>query len=208
VIENDANGSARAACTAAAIRAAATVGRVERRRLVSAVILDRCADDSGRAGAADRLGDVVGRVAEAVLEIGRNRQVGRRGDRLRVGERLVARELAILPAEDAGSGAARRRQRGEAEVREQHGRAGIEGVGDHEGAGAVVQRAKAGGLVGRGGSHTQDRSRFTVERVTAMARRRRCAASDFPSPGRAPRSSAATAFAPDPSARRSCRSRS
>ena len=58
------------------------------------------------------------------LEVGRDRHLGRRGDRLRMRKRLVARQLAVLSAEDAGGGAARGRQRGEAELRQQRRRAG------------------------------------------------------------------------------------
>ena len=70
-----------------------------------------------------------------------------------MGERLVARQLAVLPAEHAGGGAARRRQRVEAEPLEQLRRAGVERVGDDERTRPGVQRLQARGFLGGGGRH-------------------------------------------------------
>ena len=51
---------------------------VDRLFRIAGVILDRAAGQSGGLGGEDRLGRAVGAVALAALEIGRNRQVGRR----------------------------------------------------------------------------------------------------------------------------------
>jgi hypothetical protein len=90
------------------------------------------------------------------LEVRRDRQIGRRRDFARVRERLVARQLAVLPAEDAGCGAARGRERLEAEPLEQLRRAGVECVGDDERTRSRVQRPQALGFVGGGGGHDGD----------------------------------------------------
>src|SRR5207247_8902289 len=65
-------------------------------------------------------------------------------------QRLVARHLAVAPAEDAGGRAARGRQRLEAEPGEDARRPGIPRVGDHEDARRLVERAEPGGPVALG----------------------------------------------------------
>src|SRR5207249_12328038 len=62
-------------------------------------------------------------------------------------QRRLARHRAVAPTEDTGGGAARRRQRLEAEPREDARRAGVPRVRNHEGARRLVQCAEAGGLV-------------------------------------------------------------
>jgi hypothetical protein len=59
---------------------------------------------------------------------------------------LLARDLAVAPAQHAGRRAARRREALEALLRQQQRRTGIEGVGDDEGTRAVVQRTKTSRL--------------------------------------------------------------
>src|SRR3989475_13268064 len=74
-------------------------------------------------------------------------KVGRLHDGAGVRQRLLACHRAVAPTEDAGGGAARRRQRLEAEPGEDARRAGVPRVWNHEGAGRLMQCAEAGGLV-------------------------------------------------------------
>ena len=69
---------------------------VDGARRVAGRVLDRAADEPRLGGEPDRLRHRFGSVAEAVLEVGRHRQVGRLDDRARVGERL--RRGSPLPA--------------------------------------------------------------------------------------------------------------
>ena len=128
------NGSARAASTAAATRSVAVADVVERLVLVAGGVLDRAAHQPDAGGEADGLRRAVRRVAEALLEIGGHGQVGRLHDGARVRQRLVARHLAVAPAEHAGGGAAGGRQRLEAERGEDARGARVPRVRDHEGA--------------------------------------------------------------------------
>src|SRR5205823_4050047 len=85
----------------------------------------------------------------AVLEIRAHRQRRRLRDLCAVGEELVAADSAgaVDLAERVGEAEARRRERLEAERRQQLRGAGVPGVGDDEYARALVQRAECGGLV-------------------------------------------------------------
>jgi uncharacterized protein YjiS (DUF1127 family) len=85
---------------------------------LAAPVLDRAAGEPGRERAAHGLRDLLRRVAEAVLEVGRDRQRRRRRDLRRMRERLLARDVAVEPAERRGEAAARRRERIEAERRQ------------------------------------------------------------------------------------------
>ena len=88
---------------------------VERLRLVAGRILDRAAGEAHAGRETDRLRGGRRLVGEAVLEVGRDRQVGRFDDGARVREGFVARDRAVAPAERAGVRAARGGERLEAE---------------------------------------------------------------------------------------------
>src|SRR5688572_11718430 len=122
---------------------------VDRVGLVAARVLDRTAHGPGGGGQADRLGDVAGRGTEAVLQVGRDGERARAGDRPHVLDRLVARDLAlrVLAGEREGEPGARRRQRRKAEALEDARRAGVPRIGDDERARRVVQRTEAGGAL-------------------------------------------------------------
>ena len=132
--------SARAVSTSVARPACATARRPRRARRPSPAsrigVARRSPRSSSRRarrparGAASRA-TPPGVGAKHVLEVGRDRQVGRRDDRRRVRERLVARDAAVAPAERRREAAARRGERLEAERREQPRRAGVPRVG-HE----------------------------------------------------------------------------
>jgi hypothetical protein len=126
---------------------------VERPVLVAGRVLDRAADQAGRAGQPHGLGGEARRMAEAVLEIGRDRQLDRVDHGARMRQRLVARDLAVAPSERARAGAARGRQRAKAEPGQHARRAGVPRVGNQEGAGSLVQRPERGGLVALAGGH-------------------------------------------------------
>jgi hypothetical protein len=111
-------------------------------------VLDRCAREPGRTGERDRLGDACGIVGEAVLEIGRDRNVDGLGDRARVGERERAVDgvWSVAQAEREREARARRRERIEAERCEDARASGIPGVGDDERERARVERPEAFGF--------------------------------------------------------------
>ena len=112
---------------------------------VAGRVLDRAADQAAPGRQADRLGAGLGRAAEAVLEVGGNGQVGGADDGLGVGQDRVAAERGRRVAQadresEAGAGGG---EGGEAESRQDAGRAGIPGVGHDEGAWAFVERLEA-----------------------------------------------------------------
>jgi len=96
------------------------------------------------AGEPDRFGGSVRRVAETVLEVGRDGKVGRVGHELRVGQRLVARHaaVAVALAEHERKPRTGRRERLEAETREDARRARVPRVRNDERAGPRVQRSE------------------------------------------------------------------
>ena len=118
----------------------------------AAGILDRAADQPGFRGQADGQRRIFRRIAEAVLQVGRHRQIGGLHDGACMGQRLVARELAVAPAQHAGRGAAGGGQRGEAHLGQKARAAGVPGVGDDEAAFAV-QVAEGFGLGVLSGGH-------------------------------------------------------
>ena len=121
-----------AASAAAAIRATACRGR-RSDRPVASVVLDRAAGEAGLDRQAHRLGDAVGIVGVAVLEIGRERQVGGGGELGRVRQCLVAGDGAVEAPERRREAAARRGQRLKAERAQQPGRAESHGLGSSSG---------------------------------------------------------------------------
>ena len=71
--------------------------------------------------------------AEAVLEIGAHRELGRSGDLASVFERLLARDATVAPAPRVREARTRRRERREAERREDAGGADVPRIRDDEG---------------------------------------------------------------------------
>ena len=126
---------------------------VERRVLVAGGVLDRAADQADGRRLADRLGRRIRRIAEALLEIADHRQVDRFGNGAGIGQRLLTGHLAVALAEHARLGAARGRQRREAETGQQARGAGIPWIGDHERTRRLVQRAQLLHLVGLADAH-------------------------------------------------------
>src|SRR5262245_12015223 len=121
--------------------------------LVAARVLDRAADEPGFACEPDGFGRGAGRVAEAFLEVGRDREIGGDYDGARVGKSLVAGHGAVAPTERSGAGTARGRERREAERREDASRARVPGVGDEEGPRTLVEASEPERLVGHCGGH-------------------------------------------------------
>jgi hypothetical protein len=66
--------------------------RVDRLIVAPAVVLDRGAGKTGGKRQANRLGNPIRILAEAVLEVGRDRKLGRLDDRRGVGKRALAAE--------------------------------------------------------------------------------------------------------------------
>ena len=93
--------------------------------MCAAPILDRAAGEPELACKAHRLGDTCGVLGEAVLEVGRHRQLGCDDERRAVRQRLIAADAVVRPAEAGCAAAARRRERLEAEPREQLGGARV-----------------------------------------------------------------------------------
>ena len=96
----------------------------------------------------DRLGDGLRVVAEAVLEVGADGQVGCRRDLGDVREHLLAPDLVVQHAGGEREARARRRERLEAELREHARRADVPGIRDDECLRARVQRAEGFGFLG------------------------------------------------------------
>ena len=126
-----------------------------RRRLVERIVgpagevLDREPGEPGTDGECGRLRDARGVVGEAVLEIGRHREVGGRHDGGGVRDRLVAGHGAVEATERAGEATARRGQRLEAERRQELRRARIPGVRQQERVRPLVQGTEARHLLHR-----------------------------------------------------------
>ena len=97
------------------------------------------------AGQADGQRGIGRRIAEAVLQVGCHRQIGGLDDGAGMGQRLVARDLAIAPAEHAGRRTAGRGQRREAQASQRARAARVPGVGDDE-TRAAMQARKASAL--------------------------------------------------------------
>ena len=118
-------------------------------------------------GVADGLGRLRGRVGEAFLQIGGDGQVGRLHDAAAMRERFIPRHLAVATPEGAGLSPARGGERLEAERGQDTRRAGVPGVGNHEGARRLVQGAEARGLVLLADGHDGLLVAFTLERPIA-----------------------------------------
>jgi hypothetical protein len=118
---------------------------IDRVVLAAGRILDRAADQPRCRRLPDGFRRFPGRIAETVLEIGADRQVGGADDLARVLHRLLPRDRAVRPPAREGETGARRRQRRETEMGEQTGRPDIPRVGNDEGAG-LVQGAEGSGL--------------------------------------------------------------
>src|SRR5262249_12440698 len=98
----------------------------------------------GRGARGDRRGGVLGRGAVAVLQVNRQGQLGRGGERGDVGPGVVERALSVAPAEAEREAAAGGREGPEAEARQDLGAAGVPGVRDDEGL-ALVEGAEGFG---------------------------------------------------------------
>src|SRR5262245_20104238 len=83
-------------------------------------------------------------------------------------ERLVARNPTVAAPEDAGRGAARGRERLEAERGEDARRAGIPGIRDDERARRLVECPEAGGLLALRRGHFQ---RSSCRAIAACAKK-------------------------------------
>ena len=96
------------------------------------VVLDRAAGQPRLGGEAHGLRDTGRVVGEAVLGVGRNWHVDGGGQRLAVGEHLVAGDVAVEPPQGRREPAAGRGDGREPERGEQAGGAGVPGVGLQE----------------------------------------------------------------------------
>ena len=114
---------------------------------IAGMILDRAAGEPGGLGGEDRLGGAFGAVALALLEIGRDRQVGRRRHFAAVMDHRLEADRAVGQAAREGKAGAGGGERLEAQRGQQLGGADIPRVGDDEGAARLMQRAKCLALV-------------------------------------------------------------
>jgi hypothetical protein len=89
-------------------------------------------------------------VRKTVLQIGVHRQIGRCGNIATIGNPLTARHCAIGPAEHVGETEAGGCHRLQAQRSKQSRGASIPGIGNDEGAGPLMQRAKCYGFIGLG----------------------------------------------------------
>ena len=123
---------------------------VDRARGIAGRIFDRCADETDLGCETDGLRRILGRVSVAVLEIGGDGEMRRVDDRLRIRERIIARDgaVAVAAAEHEGEAGAGGGERVEAEPREDARGAGVPRIGDDERARARVQRLECLRLLG------------------------------------------------------------
>jgi hypothetical protein len=116
------------------------------------VNLRRAAAETGeRAAALAGLRRVIGRIAEAALQVGGHGDTHRLDDQACVFERLVAVDAPIPPPEDAGARATGSGEGGEAQAFQGAGRARVVGIGHHEHARPLVEEAEIREAVTRGG---------------------------------------------------------
>src|SRR5439155_6846988 len=73
--------------------------RVDRLRGIAGCVLDRAAGEARLRGAPDRLRGGFRRIAESLLEIRRHRELRRLRDGAAVGDRLLARHMAVAAPE-------------------------------------------------------------------------------------------------------------
>ena len=111
-------------------------------------VLDRAADRADFGNTADRLRCRLGLGAVAVLQVGRDGEIGRRRQRRDVRGDLVERRAPVRPRQREREAGARRRERLEAERLEHARRARVPRVRDHERL-ARVERPKRLGLLSR-----------------------------------------------------------
>ncbi|MEY9111097.1 hypothetical protein ABH999_007293 [Bradyrhizobium yuanmingense] len=118
---------------------------VDRAIAIAAEILDRAAHRASVCGTPNSFGGASRLMCAAILEVDADGQVGRFHDRACVGEDDLEADAAA--AEHVGDPEARRGQGFEAHRREQLRGAGIPWIGNDEGTGPLVQRAKRSRLV-------------------------------------------------------------
>src|SRR5262249_34546652 len=75
---------------------------IDRLSLIAARTLDRAADEPGSGRQPHRLGDGRGVVTEAILEIGRDREIACGDEEAAMRHRVIARHRAVLAAEREG----------------------------------------------------------------------------------------------------------
>lgn len=107
---------------------------------VACVVLDRASGKAGGLGREDSLRRPLGAVALAALEVGRNRQVGRRGHLAAMVDHGVECHRPVRQSAGKGKAGAGGGQRLEAKGGQQLGRADIPGVGYHESRGMQVAK--------------------------------------------------------------------
>lgn len=112
-------------------------------------ILDRAADEPDACRQRNRFGAGQGIFTKSVLQIGGHGQIGRTDDVAGILQYDVPRESRrrIPSANGKGKAGARRRQRLEAERREDSRRTCIPGIGDYESALTIMQGAECPVLV-------------------------------------------------------------
>ena len=115
------------------------VDRVERLSRPMRGILDRAADQAGPGAHPNRVGDRPGVVAETVLEVGADRQVGRRHDGARVLHHPVTADGVVPLPDREGKSGARGRQGLEPQARQEPRRPRVPGVGQDERPAPLVQ---------------------------------------------------------------------
>jgi hypothetical protein len=130
----------------------------DRRGRIAARVLDRAADETRLCREPDRLGRDFGRVAEALLQVGGDWQVGGVANHPRLGQRLIARDPAVTPAQHAGRRAARGCQCRKPEPGHHPRRAAIPDIGDDECLRGLVQRTELLCLVRLGHGHPESPS--------------------------------------------------
>ena len=126
---------------------------IERPLWIGAEILYRTADQAGCRGKTDGLRHPVRCVGETLLQIGGNRQIGRFHDRAGMGERLLAGDHAVTPAEHPGRGAAGGRQGVKAEPRKDPRRTRIPSIGNDKKPRFPVQRLETARFLTLAGCH-------------------------------------------------------
>jgi hypothetical protein len=148
-------------------------GVVVNRVLVAlGVVLDRAAGQPGRHRKADRFGHAVWIVGEAVLQVGRNRQVSAGRDPLTVAHRLVAADVAVGPAERGSESTARRGEGRETQGGEQQRRSAVPRVRHKQRLFAAVQGKEPGALLTLA-RHTANLSGVRAPRGTCRGSRRK-----------------------------------